>query len=89
MVEYGKHALDWCSNNFPGVPYPYQKTTIFRGFAGMEYPMMVNDELAANPTLRDLSPSTRSCTRGSRFTWASTSSGTALWTRAGRRLSNT
>jgi hypothetical protein len=49
MVEYGKHALDWCSNNFPGVPYPYQKTTIFRGFAGMEYPMMVNDESYENP----------------------------------------
>jgi hypothetical protein len=49
MVEYGKHALDWCSNNFPGVPYPYQKTTIFRGFAGMEYPMMVNDESYPNP----------------------------------------
>lgn len=49
MVEYGKHALDWCSNNFPGVPYPYQKTTIFRGFAGMEYPMMVNDESYPDP----------------------------------------
>jgi hypothetical protein len=47
IVEYGKHALDWCSNNFPGVPYPYQKTTIFRGFADMEYPMMVND--SSNP----------------------------------------
>jgi hypothetical protein len=43
MVENGKYTLDWCSNNFPGVPYPYQKTTIFRGFADMEYPMMVND----------------------------------------------
>ena len=49
MVEYGKHALDWCSNNFPGVPYPYQKTTIFRGFADMEYPMMVNDSSQQNP----------------------------------------
>ncbi|MGI8468179.1 MAG: M1 family metallopeptidase [Pyrinomonadaceae bacterium] len=43
MVEYGKHTLDWASNNFPGVPYPYQKTTVVRGFADMEYPMMVND----------------------------------------------
>ena len=43
MVEYGKHALDWTSNNFPGTPYPFQKTTIVRGFADMEYPMMVND----------------------------------------------
>ncbi|MEP7075482.1 MAG: M1 family metallopeptidase [Acidobacteriota bacterium] len=43
MVEYAKHALDWISNNYPGIPYPYQKTTVVRGFADMEYPMMVND----------------------------------------------
>ncbi len=49
MVEYGKHALDWCSNNFPGVPYPYPKTTIFRGFADMEYPMMVNQSTQESP----------------------------------------
>ncbi|MGI8494526.1 MAG: M1 family metallopeptidase, partial [Pyrinomonadaceae bacterium] len=49
MVEYGKHALDWCSNNYPGVPYPFSKTTIVRGFADMEYPMMVNDSTQQNP----------------------------------------
>jgi len=49
MVEYGKHSLDWCSNNFPGVPYPFQKTTIVRGFADMEYPMMVNDSSQRDP----------------------------------------
>lgn len=43
MVEYGKHSLKWFSTNDPGVPYPFQKTTIVRGFADMEYPMMVND----------------------------------------------
>ncbi len=43
MVGYGKHALDWFSNNYPGVPYPFSKSTIVRGFADMEYPMMVND----------------------------------------------
>ncbi|UGU17866.1 M1 family metallopeptidase [Sinomicrobium kalidii] len=43
MVNYGKHAMDWFSNNYPGVPYPYSKSTIVRGFADMEYPMMVND----------------------------------------------
>jgi hypothetical protein len=51
MVEYGKHALDWISNNFPGVPYPYQKTTIVRGFADMEYPMMVNDSSQKDPAI--------------------------------------
>lgn len=48
MVEYGKHSLDWCSNNFPGTPYPFQKTTVVRGFADMEYPMMVNDSSQKN-----------------------------------------
>lgn len=49
MVEYGKHALEWTSNNYPGIPYPYQKTTIVRGLADMEYPMMVNDSSQQNP----------------------------------------
>ncbi|MBS1951695.1 MAG: Aminopeptidase N-like protein [Cytophagales bacterium] len=43
IVKYGKHALGWFSRHWPGIPYPYEKTTIFRGFADMEYPMMVND----------------------------------------------
>lgn len=43
MVGYGQHALEWFSNNYPGVPYPFSKSTIVRGFADMEYPMMVND----------------------------------------------
>lgn len=44
MVAYGQHALSWLSGNWPGVAYPFPKTTIVQGFAGMEYPMMVNDE---------------------------------------------
>ncbi|MDB5232496.1 MAG: aminopeptidase, partial [Chitinophagaceae bacterium] len=43
MVEFGKHSLDWFSHNWPGVAYPYPKTTIVQGYADMEYPMMVND----------------------------------------------
>ncbi len=43
MVGFGRHALDWLSKNWPGVPYPFPKTTIFQGYADMEYPMMVND----------------------------------------------
>ncbi len=42
-VKVGQHALGWFSHNWPGVPYPYPKTTIFQGYADMEYPMMVND----------------------------------------------
>ena len=49
MVEYGKHTLEWSSNNYPGVPYPFSKTTIVRGFADMEYPMMVNDSTQEDP----------------------------------------
>lgn len=49
MVEYGRHALDWLSHNWPGVPYPFPKTTIFQGYADMEYPMMVNDNTTPDP----------------------------------------
>jgi hypothetical protein len=47
MVRFGQHSLSWLSHNWPGVPYPYEKTTIVQGFADMEYPMMVND--SSNP----------------------------------------
>jgi len=44
VAQYAKHSLEWFSNNWPGVSYPYEKTTVYQGFADMEYPMMVNDE---------------------------------------------
>lgn len=31
------------SKDFPGVPYPYPRETVFNGAGGMEFPMMVND----------------------------------------------
>ena len=43
QVKHIQHSLDWYSNNFPGVPYPFPKSTIIQGFADMEYPMMAND----------------------------------------------
>jgi hypothetical protein len=43
QVKYIQHSLDWFSNNWPGVPYPFSKSTIIEGFADMEYPMMAND----------------------------------------------
>ncbi len=49
MVDYGMHALSWLSNYWPGVPYPFPKTTIVQGYAGMEYPMMANDETYEDP----------------------------------------
>ncbi len=48
MARYARHALNWLSHEWPGVPYPYEKTTVVEGFAGMEYPMMVNDESYAD-----------------------------------------
>jgi len=48
MVQFGRHALDWLSHNWPGVPYPFEKTTVVQGLAGMEYPMFVNDESYAD-----------------------------------------
>ncbi|MBO9659568.1 MAG: M1 family metallopeptidase [Chitinophagaceae bacterium] len=49
MVEHGQHALKLLSFKWPAVPYPYEKTTIFQGYAGMEYPMMANDETYEDP----------------------------------------
>ncbi|HTL10146.1 MAG TPA: M1 family metallopeptidase [Chitinophagaceae bacterium] len=49
MVAFGRHSLDWLSRNWPGIPYPYPKTTIVQGYADMEYPMMVNDATQADP----------------------------------------
>ena len=43
MVTFGREALDYFSHQWPGVPYPYEKSTIVQGSADMEYPMMVND----------------------------------------------
>ena len=49
MVAFGRHSLDWLSHKWPGTPYPYSKTTIFQGYADMEYPMMVNDATQDDP----------------------------------------
>ncbi|HKK46830.1 MAG TPA: M1 family metallopeptidase [Balneolaceae bacterium] len=51
MVHIGRHALNWLSQRWPGVPYPYSKMTIFQGGSGMEYPMMANDESLKNFSL--------------------------------------
>ncbi|RFZ84091.1 M1 family peptidase [Mucilaginibacter terrenus] len=53
-VQYGRNALGWFSNNWPGVPYPFPKMTAFKGFADMEYPMMVNDSQFGDATFAQL-----------------------------------
>ncbi|OCX51781.1 aminopeptidase [Mucilaginibacter sp. PPCGB 2223] len=42
-VQFSRYALGWFSRNWPGVQYPFPKSTAVQGFADMEYPMMVND----------------------------------------------
>ena len=43
MVEMARQSLRFGSTAYPGVPYPYPKTTVVLGSADEEYPMMVND----------------------------------------------
>ena len=50
MVNFARQSLDWLSNSWPGVPYPYEKTSVFQGVADMEYPMMVNDNSFSDTT---------------------------------------
>jgi hypothetical protein len=54
MVRFARHSLGWLSHSWPGVPYPYEKSTVFQGGAGMEYPMMVNDESYPDTTFSRL-----------------------------------
>jgi hypothetical protein len=41
MITYSRHAVDWFSHHWPGIPFPYEKSAIFQTFEEMEYPMMV------------------------------------------------
>ncbi len=42
-VKSGIYSLGWFSRNWPGVPYPFEKSIAVQGFADMEFPMMMND----------------------------------------------
>lgn len=53
-VKNSHYALNWFSNNWPGVPYPFSKMTAFQGYADMEYPMMVNDATTDDPGFSQL-----------------------------------
>jgi hypothetical protein len=47
-VQFGRNSLRYFSTKWPGVPYPFEKSTAFQGFADMEYPMMINDSHATD-----------------------------------------
>jgi hypothetical protein len=49
MVEDAKAALVFGSTQWPGVPYPYPKTSVFVGGADEEFPMLINDGAEAPP----------------------------------------
>jgi hypothetical protein len=53
-IKNNQYALDWFSNNWPGIPYPFSKMTAFQGFADMEYPMMCNDSQMGDPIFAQL-----------------------------------
>ncbi len=53
-VQFGRYSLAWFSHNWPGVPYPYPKSTAFQGFADMEYPMMMNDSHVSDLVFAEL-----------------------------------
>jgi hypothetical protein len=90
MTQFGRHALSFLSHNWPGVPYPYEKSTTFLGTADMEYPMMVNDNSNADTTFsRFVAEHEIAHTRISPSTWGSTRLATASWTRGGPPPSNT
>ncbi|MGB8318699.1 MAG: M1 family metallopeptidase [Ignavibacteriaceae bacterium] len=44
VADITRKALDYYSNELPGVPFPYPGMTVYNGAGGMEFPMMVNDE---------------------------------------------
>jgi len=48
VSRFTRNSLHWFSNNWPGIAYPYEKMTIFQGFADMEYPMMANNSSFAD-----------------------------------------
>ncbi len=42
-VDLARKTMVFASTKYPGVPYPWPKSTVFLGNADEEYPMMVND----------------------------------------------
>ncbi len=43
VADISRKTIDYYSNIYPKIEYPYSQITIFNGGGGMEYPAMVND----------------------------------------------
>lgn len=50
VAKIARDAIALMSSDFPGIPFPYPKMTVFNGLSEMEYPMMVNDLSMPNHT---------------------------------------
>lgn len=50
VAQMARDAISLMSSDFPGIPFPYPKMTVFNGLSEMEYPMMVNDLSMPNNT---------------------------------------
>ncbi len=44
VASISRHIIQYFSEVFPGIPYPYEHMTVFNGSGGMEFPMMVNQD---------------------------------------------
>jgi aminopeptidase N len=43
VADEARITVEMLSNDFPGIPFPYPFMTVFNGYYGMEFPMIVND----------------------------------------------
>jgi hypothetical protein len=43
VCSVARSSVEFFSEEFPAVPFPYPRLTVFNGSGGMEFPMMVND----------------------------------------------
>ncbi|PJJ84817.1 M1 family metallopeptidase [Mucilaginibacter auburnensis] len=53
-VQFSRYSLKWFSDNWPGIPYPFEKSVAVHGYADMEYPMMMNDSKQTDATFAQL-----------------------------------
>jgi hypothetical protein len=44
VFNVAQKVLEYMSDVFPGIAYPFPSMTVFNGDGGMEFPMMVNDD---------------------------------------------
>ncbi|HTS44394.1 MAG TPA: M1 family metallopeptidase [Puia sp.] len=51
LVAYARHIVDRFSNDWPAIPYPYEKLILFQSYLGMEYPMMAGCPSFPDPTM--------------------------------------